>query len=294
MDEFPVTPIYVSVRFHGHGLALLTEGGVPYVALKGVVAALGLQWEVQYRRIQCDPTLGGEVCTLQCTTPAETLAMVALPLNLLDTWLDGIDTGQLRPKILEGIALFRRECFAVMMARWIGYDPEDNLLPPQSADKTGFTGLVAPVVILHDGKAVTTSQAVAEYFGKQHKNVLQSIENLLPQLPDEHKLNFQQASFEVAQPNGGTTTYPAYELTRDAFTLLAMGFTGKAALAFKLAYIEAFNKLEAKRAVQAWLSCRLAVLQACLFCCLGGSQARLSYCLANLPKPSNLPWLPNP
>ena len=152
-----------------------------------------------------------------------------------------------------------------------------------------------PVVISHDNKAVTTSQSVAEYFGKQHKNVLQSIENLKADLPkDLYQLNFQLIQIDTDLGIGRTRQDPAYELTRDAFTLLAMGFTGKAALAFKLAYIEAFNKLEAKRAVQAWLSCRLAVLQACLFCCLGGSQARLSYCLANLPKPSNLPWLPNP
>ena len=156
-------------------------------------------------------------------------------------------------------------------------------------------GQFRPVVILHDGKAVTTSLAVAEHFGKLHKDVLEKIRALIAELPAEfHERNFPPMIIEVEVGKGAKRKDPAYELTRDAFTLLAMGFTGKAALAFKLAYIEAFNKLEAKRAVQAWLSCRLAVLQACLFCCLGGSQARLSYCLANLPKPSNLPWLPNP
>ena len=35
-----------------------------------------------------------------------------------------------------------------------------------------------------------------------------------------------------------------YLLTRDAFTLLAMGFTGSRALAFKVAYINAFNRME--------------------------------------------------
>jgi len=45
--------------------------------------------------------------------------------------------------------------------------------------------------------------------------------------------------------NGATRESPAYNLTRDGFTLLAMGFTGKKALAFKLAYIDAFNRMEA-------------------------------------------------
>jgi hypothetical protein len=46
-------------------------------------------------------------------------------------------------------------------------------------------------------------------------------------------------------PNGGTRTETAYRLTKDGFTLLAMGFTGEEALRFKLAYIEAFNLMEA-------------------------------------------------
>ena len=35
-----------------------------------------------------------------------------------------------------------------------------------------------------------------------------------------------------------------YEMNLDGFTLLAMGFTGKKALQFKLQYIDAFNRME--------------------------------------------------
>lgn len=104
----------------------------------------------------------------------------------------------------------------------------------------------APTLAIVDGKPTTLSTDVARHFGKQHRNVLQAIENLLPQLSQEYLLNFQQASVEVDQPNGGKASYPAYRLTRDGFTLLAMGFTGKKALQFKLAYIDAFNKMEAE------------------------------------------------
>ncbi|MDL5038970.1 Rha family transcriptional regulator [Comamonas resistens] len=75
-----------------------------------------------------------------------------------------------------------------------------------------------------------------------HANVLRDIRNLLPQLPDGGVLNFEEPPLTDEQ-NG--QTYPAYRLTRDGFTLLAMGFTGKKALAFKLAYIDAFNRMEA-------------------------------------------------
>jgi len=122
-------------------------------------------------------------------------------------------------------------------------DPDDTL--PFQSGATG-TVQVKPVVILHDGKAVTTSLEVARYFGKNHRDVLRSIENLKTDLPEDFRLrNFAQTVIERSNPSGGEPIKsPAYELTRDAFTLLAMGFTGKTALAFKLAYIEAFNRME--------------------------------------------------
>lgn len=38
--------------------------------------------------------------------------------------------------------------------------------------------------------------------------------------------------------------YSEYSMTRDGFSLLVMGFTGKSALEWKLKYIDAFNKME--------------------------------------------------
>ncbi len=104
-----------------------------------------------------------------------------------------------------------------------------------------------PVVSLVDGHAVTTSTEVARVFGKRHDLVLRDIRNLAAQLPDADRLlNFAETVETRANPSGGAPIEsPAYRLTRDGFTLLAMGFTGKRALAFKLAYIDAFNKMEA-------------------------------------------------
>lgn len=104
---------------------------------------------------------------------------------------------------------------------------------------------MSPLVSITDGKAVTTSLKIAEVFEKQHKSVIRSIESLeIPQEVSKH--NFALTSFQVPQPNGGTRNVKAYLITRDGFTLLAMGFTGKKAMQFKLAYIEAFNQMEAE------------------------------------------------
>lgn len=88
---------------------------------------------------------------------------------------------------------------------------------------------------------VVSSRDVAKHFGKKHKHVLRDIEHLRSNLPE---------SFN--RPNFGPVEYrdskgeprPAYNLTRDAFSLLVMGFTGPGALIWKLRYIEAFNALE--------------------------------------------------
>lgn len=106
--------------------------------------------------------------------------------------------------------------------------------------------MILPMITERDGVPVTTSRAVAEHFGKQHKNVLRDIEATIAQLNQtEEGKTFSRLNFEprTALDSRGKEQ-PLYILTRDAFTLLAMGFTGSRALAFKVAYINAFNRME--------------------------------------------------
>lgn len=103
-----------------------------------------------------------------------------------------------------------------------------------------------PMITERDGIPVTTSRAVAEQFGKQHKNVIRDIENLRATLDEtENGKAFNRLNFEpVTLPDAKGESRPAYLLTRDGFTLLAMGFTGAKAVQFKVAYINAFNRME--------------------------------------------------
>ncbi len=95
------------------------------------------------------------------------------------------------------------------------------------------------LVIEQDNKPVTTSRKVAEVFEKEHYHVLRDVENL------DCSENFRATNF-------GLSTYkslqnkemPEYIMTKDGFTFLAMGYTGKKAAQFKEAYIDAFNKME--------------------------------------------------
>ena len=107
-------------------------------------------------------------------------------------------------------------------------------------------GASAPIVSISNNTVVTTSVAVAEAFGRPHKDVLHSIAGLLAVLSGEHKRNFSPMFVDVEIGNGAVRKSTAYEITRDGFTLLAMGFTGSRALQFKLAYIDAFNAMESQ------------------------------------------------
>ena len=101
------------------------------------------------------------------------------------------------------------------------------------------------LVSVNNGKIVTTSLQVAEVFNKLHRHVLRDIRNL------ECSSIFQESNFGLSfyhskLLNGGYKKQPMYYITRDGFTFLAMGFTGKIAAKFKEAYINAFNEMEEK------------------------------------------------
>lgn len=96
----------------------------------------------------------------------------------------------------------------------------------------------SPKVHVYKSQVTTSSLDVAEYFGKQHKNVLQAIQNI--ECSEEFsRLNFQPSSYVNEQ----NKKQPCFEMTKDGFTMLAFGFTGKKAAAFKESYIKAFNRM---------------------------------------------------
>lgn len=96
-----------------------------------------------------------------------------------------------------------------------------------------------PHLVLHAGQTMTTSMAVAKHFGKLHKNVLRAIDNIACSA-EFTRLNFEPVDF--IDKNGDARRM--FRMTRDGFVFLTMGFTGKAAAAWKEAYIGAFNRME--------------------------------------------------
>ena len=80
---------------------------------------------------------------------------------------------------------------------------------------------------------------VAKMFGKEHYNVIRDIEQL--DCSDEFRaLNFEGTNYRSEQ----NKKMPCYNMTRDGFVFLCMGYRGKKAAKFKEAYIRRFNEME--------------------------------------------------
>lgn len=105
------------------------------------------------------------------------------------------------------------------------------------------------ILSTQNGEPVVSSRQIAENFGKNHRDVLRAVDNL-----KEDVRNFAQMFFEGTDQDSYGREQRAYLMNRDGFTLLAMGFTGKAALEWKLKYIAAFNEMEKKLAEQPQLT----------------------------------------
>lgn len=95
------------------------------------------------------------------------------------------------------------------------------------------------LVKLQNGVATVSSKEIADNFGKVHRDVLRAINNI--QCSDEFRVrNFAQSYYTSEQGK----KIPCFNITRDGFAFLCMGFTGNAAAEWKERYIAAFNSME--------------------------------------------------
>ncbi|MGV2980251.1 Rha family transcriptional regulator [Camelimonas sp. ID_303_24] len=98
----------------------------------------------------------------------------------------------------------------------------------------------SPIITIKADRVVANSRDVAAYFNKRHDHVLRDIDALRQRLPEFAAPNFGAGSYMDANNQSRRCA----DMTRDGFTFLAMGFTRAKADAFKLAYLNEYNRIE--------------------------------------------------
>lgn len=140
---------------------------------------------------------------------------------------------------LYSLILRSRRTSAKQFKNWITNEVLPSLnKSSNNNDSEPYEQNKAALVKVENNQIVTDSRSVAEHFGKEHKHVLEAIDNLVAQNSATKNMFLGQ----TREYRGRDFRY--YLMNRDGFSLLVMGFTGKAALEWKLKYIEAFNMME--------------------------------------------------
>ncbi len=101
------------------------------------------------------------------------------------------------------------------------------------------------VTLSGSGQAVTSSNKVAEVFGKNHQHVLRNIRDILEQDLTVQNWTVKEWFYESEYLNDRNQKQPCYFMNQQAFSLLAMGFTGKRAMQFKIHFIQEFERMKA-------------------------------------------------
>lgn len=117
-------------------------------------------------------------------------------------------------------------------------EPHINRYKEKNKESEGIK-FMEELVIVKENQVVTSSLHVAETFNKQHGHVIRDVEQL-----EKDVSNFGEMFVEGNEPDSYGRPRRVFYMTKDGFTLLAFGFTGKKALQFKLQYIKAFNQME--------------------------------------------------
>ena len=155
-----------------------------------------------------------------------------------EDFLTNLSKSHGRPKIEYTLTLDVAKHLAMLERNEIGKKVRQYLQTISSKTESKTLNLEG-LVTLNGMKPVTTSLRIAEVFCKPHKDVLKAIRSL--ETPEDfNRRNFSPVEYSDAKGE----KRPAYCITKDGFTLLAMGFTGAKAMQFKIAYIEAFNEME--------------------------------------------------
>lgn len=103
------------------------------------------------------------------------------------------------------------------------------------------------LVFIQNGKVITDSLTVAEAFGKNHNHVMRDIETQIVKLVEAGEQEFSLSNFGRSEyENDRGRIYNKYNLSEDAFALIAMSYVTPEAMKFKVQFLQEFKRIKAE------------------------------------------------
>lgn len=99
------------------------------------------------------------------------------------------------------------------------------------------------LVFLVNNQPVTDSLTIADVFEKRHSDVIRDIEVQVSKLNEAGEHEFGKRNFALSSYQSGTREYKKYDLTEDAFTLVAMSYVTPQAMKMKVKFIQEFKRM---------------------------------------------------
>ena len=111
----------------------------------------------------------------------------------------------------------------------------------KNQNKTGGILLENKLVFVKENEVVTDSVTIAEMFGKNHDDVLKDVRRQMEYAGEDFSLgNLSESNYT----NSRGRTYPKYDLTEEAFTLIAFSYNTKEAVQTKIRFIQEFKRMK--------------------------------------------------
>lgn len=119
------------VQFHGATLTTTTIDGVPYVAMRPICEAIGIDWAAQFARIKRHPVLSKGVAVTTTPSAGGDQQTTVLPLSKLNGWLFGVSVRRVKPELREKLTQYQAECFDVLASHFGVHPPVAAIPTPE-------------------------------------------------------------------------------------------------------------------------------------------------------------------
>ena len=105
---------------------------------------------------------------------------------------------------------------------------------------------VSEFVFMEGNQVVTDSLTMAQMFGKEHKNVIRDVEVQIEKLIEANEMEWGQLNFEHTryQHHQNKQWYPKFNLTEDAFAIVAMSYITPEAMKMKIKFLQEFKRMK--------------------------------------------------